>query len=66
MKIAGFMAYSDDFSPGACLERDRQFEISIPFTTEKPRSPDLRMKIEQLTVTARREALPNFYCKIAI
>ena len=66
MKIAGFMACSDGFSPGARLERDWKFEISIPFATEKPRSPDLRFKIEQLTVTATREALPNFYGKIAI
>ena len=64
MKIADFMACSDGFLPGACLERDQQLEISIPFATERPRSPDLRLKIEQLTVTARREALPNFYGKI--
>ena len=25
-----------------------------------PRMPDLELKIEQLTATARREALPNF------
>ena len=42
------------------------FEISIPFATEKPRRSHLRLKIEQFTVTARREALSKFYGKIAI
>ena len=64
MKIASFTAYSDGFSPAACLDSD--FEISSPFATEKPRRAHLRLKIEQLTVTVRREALPNFYGKIAI
>ena len=66
MKIAGLMAYSDGFSLATCLDSDRQFEISIPFATEKPRRLHLRLKIEQLTVTARREALPKFYGKIVI
>ena len=47
------------------LENDRQFESSILFATEKPRRPDPRLNIERLTVTARREALPNFCGKIA-
>ena len=64
MKIAGFMACSDGFSPGACLERDRQFEISIPLATEKPRRPHLRMQIEQLTIILPGER--HFHDKIAI
>ena len=31
---------------------------TIPFATKKPRRPDLRLNIDQLTVTARREVPP--------
>ena len=43
-----------------CLETDCYFESLIPFATEKPRRPDPRSNIEQLIVTIRSEALPNF------
>ena len=40
-------------------------ESSIPFATEKPRKLDPRSNVEQLTVTPKREALPNFCGNIA-
>ena len=64
-EIAGFMACRYDFSSGACLESDRYFNTSIPFATEKPGRPHLQLKIKHVTVTARREVLPNYNGKIA-
>ena len=53
------------FSRGRCLESDCQFESSILFAFERPRMPDLELKIEQLTATARREELLTFDGKTA-
>ena len=37
----------------------------IPFAFERPRMPDLELKIELLIATARREVLPTFDGKTA-
>ena len=65
MKTASFEPGTDVFLRGRFLESDCQFESSIPFAFERLKMPDLELKIEQLTVTARREALPNFDGKTA-
>ena len=43
----------------ACKLVKNKLESSMPFASERPRMPDLELKIEQLTATVSREVLLN-------